>query len=96
MLSFGGMKYLICCKTKGYTSSRVNPAAPRSTVVVEALPDFLGAIFISKASKQLVTVMEMKTRPVDLTSTLEIRIRNASRMVRHNSTLDLTYLNYGC
>ncbi|KAM0452072.1 hypothetical protein ACHAPV_009696 [Trichoderma viride] len=83
---FGGMKCLIRHETDGYIDSKVNPdSVPKAATLVDDVSDLLGAVSISETnkpiSKQLVTVVKTKTRPVDLASTLEIKTRAASRIL---------------
>ncbi|KAK1236909.1 hypothetical protein MKX08_007857 [Trichoderma sp. CBMAI-0020] len=83
---FGGMKCLIRHETDGHIESKVDPhIVPKAAAVVDGVSDFLGAVTISETnkpiSKQLITVVKTKTRPVDLASTLEIKTRAASRML---------------
>jgi hypothetical protein len=83
---FGGMKCLIRHETDGYIGSKVNLGSVlKAADVVDGVSDLLGAVSISKAgkpvSRQLVTVVKTKTRPVDLALTLEIKTRAASRML---------------
>lgn len=83
---FGDMKCLIRHETDGYIDSKVNPdSVSKAATVVDDVSDLLGAVSISETSKpiskQLVTVVKTKTRPVDLASTLEIKTRAASRIL---------------